>query len=535
MKTTNIDNKGKTHKGKDILINDCIFPFKYKSQIHNSCIKGTTGDWCATEVSKNGTKKKWAYCKKSSKKISKSNSKSKVIKECPPGKVLSPKGRCIIDRSLKVTKNTPKITKKISKRPSTVSSKQSRYFEFSDGSSFKFWKVEPINQYDVKITFGKIGSDGRDSMHYFSSSTEQIDYIQKKMNEKIRKGYKEVSKSEKRLTISNKPTILTVKTKKESPIKINISNKSKISSAKVSCGSQSWKSVWNIKTNGVMLAHTYKDPKTGKIKNPPKGYPAAPNGWYLSEKFDGYRCIWDGNKFYSRNGNEFVTPDWFRAFMPPGISLDGELFLGRELFEKCGIFRRKVPDDSEWIKFNVKYQIFDSPTHPGNFEERQSFIEKLIKERCKCESKLSLPKGVKCPLILTKQIKVKSEEDVQKYFKALTSKGAEGVMLRAPNSPYESKRTSLLLKVKQLFDDECKIIGYKPGTGKYANMLGAFECELVKNKKIKFTISGMDDTIRQNYKKTHPIGTKVTFTYMGLSSGGVPRHPNYLRIRKGKY
>ena len=116
-----------------------------------------------------------------------------------------------------------------------------------------------------------------------------------------------------------------------------------------------------------------------------------------------------------------------------------------------------------------------------------------------------------------------------------TKMGAEGVMLRAPNSPYESKRTSLLLKVKQLFDAECKIIGYKPGTGKYKDMLGAFECQLVKDIKIKFTISGMDDSIRQNYKKTHPVGTIVTFTYMGTSTSGIPRHPNYLRIRKGKY
>mgnify|MGYP006453158815 FL=1 len=98
----------------------------------------------------------------------------------------------------------------------------------------------------------------------------------------------------------------------------------------------------------------------------------------------------------------------------------------------------------------------------------------------------------------------------------------------------KKKRSNYLLKVKQLFDAECKVIGYKKGSGKYANMLGAFECELVKNKSIKFTISGMDDTIRSNYNKTHPLGTIVTFTYMGLTEKGVPRHPNYLRKRGTK-
>ena len=62
--------------------------------------------------------------------------------------------------------------------------------------------------------------------------------------------------------------------------------------------------------------------------------------------------------------------------------------------------------------------------------------------------------------------------------------------------------------------------------------LGHLNVKWLKNKKIKFHISGMDDKIRKNYKKTHPLGTIVTFTYMGLSNKGVPRHPNYLRIRK---
>ena len=44
-------------------------------------------------------------------------------------------------------------------------------------------------------------------------------------------------------------------------------------------------------------------------------------------------------------------------------------------------------------------------------------------------------------------------------------------------------------------------------------MLGAFECELLKNKKIKFTISGMNDNIRENYKKTHPRNNSNIYLY----------------------
>ena len=283
--------------------------------------------------------------------------------------------------------------------------------------------------------------------------------------------------------------------------------------------------VWNVRSHGVMLAHTYKDARTGKISTPPKGVPTAPNGWFLSEKYDGYRSIWNGKNFVSRTGNIFHAPESFKKWMPPGIALDGELYIGRELFEKHGIIRKKTPTPGSWEKAGVKFQIFDSPTLTGNFEERQEKLKQLVKNSCKIAKS-------ECPLRMVKQIKIKDEKQLYKVFDKLTSEGAEGVMLRAPGSMYESTRSRSLLKVKQLFDEECKIIGYKPGTGKYKGMLGAFNCRLMKNPKITFTISGMDDKIRKNYKKTHPLGTIVTFTYMGLSASGVPRHPNYLRIRK---
>ena len=281
--------------------------------------------------------------------------------------------------------------------------------------------------------------------------------------------------------------------------------------------------LWDVKKNGVMLAHTFKDTKTGKINNPPKGVKKAPEGWYASEKYDGYRAIWNGRDFVSRNGNIFHAPLSFKKWLPTNNALDGELFIGRESFEKHGVIRKKEVDEKAWKK--VKYQIFDSPTIKGDFETRQTKIKKIISDSCK------KVKGA-CPLKYTTQKKIKSEIELSKLFDTLTKKGAEGVMLRSPKSPYEPKRSKHLLKVKQLFDSECKIIGYKKGTSKYDKMLGAFKCQMVKKPKSIFSISGMNDTIRKNYLKTHPIGTIVTFTYMGLSENGIPRHPNYLRIRK---
>src|ERR1700732_3156238 len=36
-----------------------------------------------------------------------------------------------------------------------------------------------------------------------------------------------------------------------------------------------------------------------------------PTGWWLSEKLDGVRAYWDGQRFRSRQGNRFHAPAWF--------------------------------------------------------------------------------------------------------------------------------------------------------------------------------------------------------------------------------
>ena len=56
--------------------------------------------------------------------------------------------------------------------------------------------------------------------------------------------------------------------------------------------------------------------------------------WLMSEKLDGIRCIWDGQRLYSRNGKLFHPPKWFKEGFPSDIVLDGELFLNRKDFSR---------------------------------------------------------------------------------------------------------------------------------------------------------------------------------------------------------
>lgn len=269
--------------------------------------------------------------------------------------------------------------------------------------------------------------------------------------------------------------------------------------------------------------------KTSPEEILPPGF--NPVGMYMSEKWDGYRAVWDGENFYSRNTSVYHSPEYFRKLMPKNIMLDGELWIGRGKFEQSGLFRHKYADPKQWKAANVKYKVFDIPSLKKPFEARMKELQDLVKKTCH-----NIPRGALgpsgCPLEYTKQIKVTSRQQVEKFFREILDMGGEGVMLRKPASMYEWKRSGTLLKVKPVLDSECVITGYTKGTGKYKDYLGAFKCQWTHDgEKVNFKVSGMTDQIRRDYEKTHPVGTVLTIRYNELTELGAPRHPRYIRKR----
>ena len=101
-------------------------------------------------------------------------------------------------------------------------------------------------------------------------------------------------------------------------------------------------------------------------------------GWYMSEKFDGYRACYcpKDKQFYSRQNKLFQAPEWFLRAMPPRL-MDGELWIGRSMFQEMGTVRKKVPIDEEWL--NITFQVYDMPDHPGTFKERIQELSKIVK------------------------------------------------------------------------------------------------------------------------------------------------------------
>jgi DNA ligase-1 len=238
-----------------------------------------------------------------------------------------------------------------------------------------------------------------------------------------------------------------------------------------------------------------------------------PKGWWMSEKFDGVRGFWTGEKLMSRSGNVIHAPEWFTADFP-STPLDGELWTKRQDFSRlAGIVRQKTPD-SRWKK--VRYLIFDAPQVKGRFENRINFAQYWFQQHPKTHVE-----------IIEQQL-CESKDHLRKKLLEIERLGGEGLILRKPGSSYSAGKSLSLLKVKTYEDSEGAVIGHLPGSGKHKGRLGALLIQLPNG--IQFGLgSGFSD---QEREKPPSIGSIVTFKYSGFHKSGIPRFASFLRIRQ---
>jgi DNA ligase-1 len=247
-----------------------------------------------------------------------------------------------------------------------------------------------------------------------------------------------------------------------------------------------------------MLAHEYADD-------------INPTGWWISEKLDGVRALWDGRQLLSRNKKPFSPPTWFTDRLP-SYPLDGELWIGHGKFDETkSIVQRKKPIDTDWQK--ITYFLFDSPSDES-FEERYQFLY-MITNNNRIPSVAVLPQTV-C---------VDRSHLEACYHEALES-GGEGVMLRAARSCYEAGRSEYLLKYKPTFTTEGVLIGTETGTGRCAGIVGTL---ILRWNGLTVRVgSGLTDDVRRNPPE---LGTQIEFEHKGLNPSGQPRHAVFRCVR----
>ncbi|WP_035383222.1 DNA ligase [Ferriphaselus sp. R-1] len=236
--------------------------------------------------------------------------------------------------------------------------------------------------------------------------------------------------------------------------------------------------------------------------------------YLVSEKYDGVRGYWDGERLLTRGGEAVHAPDWFTAGWPK-VPLDGELWVGRGRFAAAvSTVRQQQPDETGWRR--MRFMVFDLPTHPGTFAERDRALAQIVND-------LHQPW-----VVHVEQSRVADPVALRARLQRVVQQGGEGLVLHRSGSRYRAERNDDLLKLKLYEDAEARVIGYLPGKGKYAGMTGALEVETPQGLRFRLG-AGLSDTERRD---PPALGSWVTYRYNGVNEKtGIPRFARFLRVR----
>ncbi len=258
--------------------------------------------------------------------------------------------------------------------------------------------------------------------------------------------------------------------------------------------------LWSADAPALMLANVY--------------HPGIDlRAFWVSEKLDGVRGRWDGERLLSRGGQVIAAPAWFTAGWPPE-ALDGELWMGRGQFERTvSTVRQEAPDEAAWRQ--VRFMVFDLPAHPGTFSERIQASQALV-------ARLQQPWVQVVP-----QVRGSTHAALMQQLDQLVRSGAEGLMLHRGEARYQTRRSDDLLKVKTHEDAEARVTGYEAGRGRHTGRVGALWVETAEGRRFRIG-SGLSDAQREN---PPAIGSWVTYRYRGMRGSGLPRFATFLRVQ----
>ena len=242
----------------------------------------------------------------------------------------------------------------------------------------------------------------------------------------------------------------------------------------------------------------------------------SPQGFWVSEKFDGVRAVWDGRVLRFRSGRAIAAPAWFLSALPR-VALDGELWTARGSFDRLsGVVRQAEPADEAWRA--VKYLVFDAPGHAAPFAQRVAFVQ------------TTLAQAQQPWLMPVAQREVNDARALQALLQETVRQGGEGLMMHRADALWQPGRTDALFKHKPEQDEEGLVVGHQPGKGRLLGMTGALLVQMPSGQRFALG-SGLSDAQRRN---PPPLGAWVTYRYRDRTPSGLPRFASFLRVRESE-
>lgn len=253
---------------------------------------------------------------------------------------------------------------------------------------------------------------------------------------------------------------------------------------------------------------------------------------YSQPKLDGLRCVVTRQGVFSRQWKPFATLQHIRDALQPAfdkypelLAFDGEMYshaLKDKFEEIVSIVKQPKASaaDIEKCKKSVQYHVYDIVTK-GNidFKQRRADYNYLVTE-------------INSPYITAvTTLCAGNQEELDKAYQEYMSEGYEGQMIRTWDSLYQHKRTKDLLKRKDFHENEYEIVGYKEGKG---SREGCIILRLAMSDGKEFDsvpVGGIEYQRRLWTRRLDILGMQATVKYQNLSSDGIPRFNNTIKIR----
>ena len=244
------------------------------------------------------------------------------------------------------------------------------------------------------------------------------------------------------------------------------------------------------------------------------------------------RCIITRNGAFSRQWKPFSTLQHIRDAVQPLfdkypdlLALDGEMY-SHELKDKfeeiVSIVKqpKASAEDIEKCKNNIQYHVYDMITkNPKPFNARIPNVRVHL-------YRLASPY-----LKYVETTPIFNQEEMDYVYQQYMADGYEGQMIRTFDAFYQNKRTKDLLKRKDFHENEYEIVGYKEGKG---SREGCIILRLAMSDGKEFDsvpVGGVEYQQRLWARREDLLGLQATVKYQNLSSDGIPRFNNTIKIR----
>jgi len=242
-----------------------------------------------------------------------------------------------------------------------------------------------------------------------------------------------------------------------------------------------------------------------------------PAAYWVSEKLDGVRALWDGKMLRFRSGRPIAAPPWFTASWP-AQALDGELWMGRRTFDRLSAaVRRARPVDAEWRA--VRYMVFDMPDPALHFTDRLTRRDRLLDQGD------VHPLGAWVQAV--QQFRLSDAAQLKQHLRQVVAAGGEGLVLHRADALWHSGRSEAVRKFKTVQDEEAQVVGHLPGQGRLQGQLGALLVQTPEGQRFALG-SGLSAADRA---KPPPVGAWVSYRYRDLTPSGLPRFASFWRVR----